>query len=120
MRSPPLHFPDSRFPIPGFQLESPMPELPEVETIVRDLRPHLKGRRFMHGSLAHAAVLGGVSRRALLGGRRGARVKSLSRRAKHAVIETDARRLVVQPGMTGSLLVREPPARGAGARGTGG
>ena len=90
-----------------------MPELPEVETIVRDLRPHLKGRRFMHASLAHDDVLRGVSRRALLGGLRGARVKSLTRRAKHAVIETDARRLVVQPGMTGSLLVREPPARGA-------
>jgi formamidopyrimidine-DNA glycosylase len=90
-----------------------MPELPEVETIVRDVRPHLEGRRFVKASLSHDDVLRGVSRRALLAGLRGARVKSLTRRAKHAVIETDGRRLVVQPGMTGSLLVREPPAGGA-------
>src|SRR5437867_4848258 len=90
-----------------------MPELPEVETIVRDLRPRLQGRRFVGATLSHDDVLRGVSRRALLAGLRGARVRGLSRRAKHAVIETDTRRLVVQPGMTGSLQVRERPAGGA-------
>ena len=90
-----------------------MPELPEVETIVRDLRPRLKGRQFVRAELSHDDVLRGVSRRTLLAGLRGARVRGLTRRAKHAVIETDTRRLVVQPGMTGSLLVREPPPRGA-------
>src|ERR1043166_4621592 len=90
-----------------------MPELPEVETIVRDLRPRLKGRQFVRAELSHDDVLRGVSRRTLLAGLRGARVRGLTRRAKHAVIETDTHRLVVQPGMTGSLLVREPPPRGA-------
>jgi formamidopyrimidine-DNA glycosylase len=90
-----------------------MPELPEVETIVRDLRPRLKGRRFVGATLSHDDVLRGVSRRALLAGLRDARVRGTSRRAKHAVIETDTRRLVVQPGMTGSLQVRERPAGGA-------
>jgi len=86
-------------------LVSNVPELPEVETIVRDLRPELLGRRFVAARLSHDDVLRGVSRATLLRGLRGARVRGLERRAKHAVIETDTRRLVVQPGMTGSLLV---------------
>jgi formamidopyrimidine-DNA glycosylase len=87
-----------------------LPELPEVETIVRDIRPELIGRRFVSARLAHSDVLRGVSRRALVTGLRGSRVRNVYRRAKHAVIETDTRRLVVQPGMTGSLLVLERPA----------
>jgi len=86
-----------------------VPELPEVETIVRDLRPLLRGRRILTASLSHDDVLRGVSRRALLRGLAGARVRDLSRRAKHAILETDNRRLVVQPGMTGSLMVLDSP-----------
>ena len=86
-----------------------MPELPEVETIVRDLRPEVVGRRFLRASLSHDDVLRGVSRRALLHGLAGARVLGLTRRAKHAVFSTDRRTLVVQPGMTGALLVTEAP-----------
>ncbi len=82
-----------------------MPELPEVETIVRDLRPVLTGRTFHHVSLTHSDVLRGVSKRRLLQSLRGARVTAVSRRAKHAVIHFDGLRLVVQPGMTGSLIV---------------
>ena len=35
----------------------------------------------------------------------------MTRRAKHAVIELDGLRLVVQPGMTGSLVVSRRPLR---------
>jgi formamidopyrimidine-DNA glycosylase len=84
-----------------------MPELPEVETIVRDLRPRLVGRTFGAVTLSHDDVLRGTTRRRLLGGLRGATVRALTRRAKHAVFDLGARRLVVQPGMTGSLLVHE-------------
>ncbi|HEV8613697.1 MAG TPA: bifunctional DNA-formamidopyrimidine glycosylase/DNA-(apurinic or apyrimidinic site) lyase [Gemmatimonadales bacterium] len=86
-----------------------MPELPEVETIVRDIRPELVGRRIVAARLQHDDVLRGVSRRSLLTGLRGNRVRRVFRRAKHAVIETETRRLVVQPGMTGSLLVLDRP-----------
>ncbi|HEV8196964.1 MAG TPA: bifunctional DNA-formamidopyrimidine glycosylase/DNA-(apurinic or apyrimidinic site) lyase [Gemmatimonadales bacterium] len=82
-----------------------MPELPEVETIVRDLRPELVGRRLLGARLSHDDVLRGVSRRSLVAGLKGRRVRAVTRRAKHAVIETEDRRLVVQPGMTGSLLI---------------
>ena len=39
----------------------------------------------------------------------GARVDDLFRRAKHAVFVMGTRRLVVQPGMTGSLVVHDRP-----------
>ena len=82
-----------------------MPELPEVETIVRDIRPALVGRRIEHVALSHDDVLRGVSRRKLIRRLTGATIRGVSRRAKHAVIELDTDRLIVQPGMTGSLMV---------------
>jgi formamidopyrimidine-DNA glycosylase len=86
-----------------------MPELPEVETIVRDIRPALVGRQLGRVSLSHDDILSGVTRRTLLRGLNGATVHSVFRRAKHAVLDLGARRLVVQPGMTGSLIVYDRP-----------
>ena len=83
-----------------------MPELPEVETIVRDLRPFLVGRRIGRVRLSHDDVLRGVTRRRLLRGLTGSTIRSVTRRAKHAVLELDSARLVIQPGMTGSLTVQ--------------
>jgi formamidopyrimidine-DNA glycosylase len=82
-----------------------MPELPEVETIVRDIRPSLLGRRIGRVRLSHDDVLRGVTRRRLVRRLKGATIKDVSRRAKHAVLELDNGRLVIQPGMTGSLMV---------------
>ncbi len=82
-----------------------MPELPEVETIVRDIRPSLVGRRIGRVTLSHDDVLRGVTRRRLVSRLKGATIKSVSRRAKHAVLELDNGRLIIQPGMTGSLMV---------------
>ena len=45
-----------------------MPELPEVETIVRDIRPSLVGRRIDRVTLSHDDVLRGVTRRRLVTG----------------------------------------------------
>jgi formamidopyrimidine-DNA glycosylase len=91
-----------------------MPELPEVETIVRDLRPALVGRTILRASLSHDDVLRDVTRRRLLAGLRGATVVGLSRRAKHAVLELDTgRRLVIQPGMSGVLFIAEQSLAGA-------
>jgi formamidopyrimidine-DNA glycosylase len=82
-----------------------MPELPEVETIVRDIRPALVGRRIVQVTLSHDDVLRGTSRRRLVRRLTGATVRRVFRRAKHAVLELDSGRLVIQPGMTGSLMV---------------
>ena len=87
-----------------------MPELPEVETIVRELAPRLVGRRFRNPKLRHTDVLYHTSRRQVLRALDGARVSDMVRRAKHAVIRlSSGYRLVVQPGMTGSLLVYDAP-----------
>jgi formamidopyrimidine-DNA glycosylase len=86
-----------------------MPELPEVETIVRDIRPALVGRTLGRVSLSHDDILRGVSRRRLLSSLSGATVREVFRRAKHAVLDLGERRLVVQPGMTGSLIVYRRP-----------
>jgi formamidopyrimidine-DNA glycosylase len=89
-----------------------MPELPEVETIVRDIRPALLGRRLDRVSLSHDDVLRGVTRRRLVRGLNGSTVRDVFRRAKHAVLDLGERRLVVQPGMTGSLIVHDRPLTG--------
>jgi formamidopyrimidine-DNA glycosylase len=89
-----------------------MPELPEVETIVRDIRPALLGRRIDRVSLSHEDVLRGVTRRRLMRGLNGSTVRDVFRRAKHAVLDLGERRLVVQPGMTGSLIVHDRPLTG--------
>lgn len=81
--------------------------------MVREVAPKLVGRRIVSTTLRHDDVLRGVSRRSLVSGLRGARVRSVFRRAKHAIIQTDVRTLVVQPGMTGALQVvrRAPPGK---------
>lgn len=81
-----------------------MPELPEVETIVRGLRPRLVGRKILAATLSHDNLLDGVSRRVLLRDLVGRRITAVTRRAKHALIHTDTRILAVQPGMSGALL----------------
>lgn len=82
-----------------------MPELPEVETVVRELRPRLTGRRI-------ASVR--VSRLALrrpwrpAWGRRllGRRVEAVGRRGKWIVASlTGGDRLVIHLGMTGRLRI---------------
>lgn len=93
-----------------------MPELPEVETIVRDIRPLLIGRRILRVALSHDDVLRGVSRRRLIRQLTGATIRNVFRRAKHAVLELDTARLVVQPGMTGSLVVHRRGLAGDDAR----
>lgn len=77
--------------------------------MVRDIRPVLVGRTLVKASLSHDDVLRGVSRRTLLSRLTGAMVHAVERRAKHAVLHVGERRLVVQPGMTGSLTIQRPP-----------
>ena len=83
-----------------------MPELPEVETIARDLRPGLTGARFSDVRIHRPDVLRGASASALVRALRGRRVAEVGRRAKHLVILLDdGARLVIQPRMTGSLYI---------------
>lgn len=92
-----------------------MPELPEVETMVRELRDRLVGRRIASARLSHDNLLDGVTRTTLVRGLRGRTITSVTRRAKHALIHTDTRILAAQPGMSGGLEVLDRPRSGADA-----
>ena len=97
-----------------------MPELPEVETVVRDLKPQLSGRRVLQVSLTAApAVLRRVVRYpkpdAFVKRLTGRRLETVERRGKYIVMPLDQKapdraqeRLVVHLGMTGHLRMWEP------------
>jgi len=89
-----------------------VPELPEVETIVRELRPRLRGRVIQAAHLTKSDVLRHIGPAALRRALEGRRIVSVTRRAKHVVIRLDSgRRLVIQPRMTGTLIAhRAEPA----------
>ncbi len=92
---------------------SAMPELPEVETVVRELRAVLPGRVIARASLTARDLYRAGSRNvsALVG----ARVLDVQRRGKAIVVRCGPGdiRLVVHLGMTGQLLWGEAaPARG--------
>ena len=77
-----------------------MPELPEVETMARDLAPLLLGRQISASWLA-LDVIAGPSRAGLLA-LSGQRVRSVGRRAKTVLLELDDQTVIgLAPRMTG-------------------
>lgn len=82
-----------------------MPELPEVETIVRDLARLLPGATVRDVEVVHADLVQGESAEEFAAGLRGAAFRGVTRRAKNILLETDRGLLVVNLGMTGRLLV---------------
>ena len=89
----------------------PMPELPEVETIVRGLRPALPGQTIQHVRVLHSDVLRQPSTdfSARL---RGRTFESVHRRGKNIVAHlAGGTVLVVNLGMTGRLLLAQAQTR---------
>ena len=84
-----------------------MPELPEVETVVRDIRPRTVGR--LVAKVRHASKLMARSTVGRFGaGLTGRRVEALDRLGKWMFFRlSDGNTLVVHLGMTGHLLVVE-------------
>lgn len=93
-----------------------MPELPEVETIVRDVRAGLEGRRIVTVHVTKPDILRRIRRPAFIRGLTDRTIQRVWRRAKNIVMDLDdGARLVIQPGMTGSMQVLSgprPPAPG--------
>lgn len=85
-----------------------MPELPEVETIVRDLARLLPGAEIREVEVVHPDLVQGESPDEFAAGLRGATVREVTRRAKNILVQLDRGLLVVNLGMTGRLLVRAP------------
>jgi formamidopyrimidine-DNA glycosylase len=88
-----------------------MPELPEAETIVRDLRSTVTGRKVTGVEVARSDVLApGLRPATLAKAIRGRRIESVDRRGKNVVLRfDDEERLVVNLGMTGRLVFAETP-----------
>ena len=83
-----------------------MPELPETETIARDLDAAVSGRRIVEVTVRRPDVLREVTPEELAERLRSAEVRRVWRRAKLVVLDlsTDDR-LVVQPRFTGAMLL---------------
>ena len=81
-----------------------MPELPEVETVVRSLAPHLPGRRIISAEFTSPHVTPG-NRKTFAARLAGRVIQSVRRRGKFIVIALDHGALTVHLGMTGKLLL---------------
>ncbi len=83
-----------------------MPELPEVETIVNDLRPHLVGRTVERCELAFPTIVRHPEPEQFVDAVTGMRIESMTRRGKYIYLHlTGQVVLVVHLGMTGQLRI---------------
>jgi formamidopyrimidine-DNA glycosylase len=83
-----------------------VPELPETETIARDLAIEIAGRRIVAVRVARADVLRLVDAPTLCRRASGATIEHAWRRAKLVVLDlSTGDRIVVQPRFTGALLI---------------
>jgi formamidopyrimidine-DNA glycosylase len=81
-----------------------MPELPEVETTRRGIEPWLVGRQIRALTVREWRLRWRVPR-SLPARLAGARIRSVGRRAKYLLVETDAGTLILHLGMSGSLRI---------------
>ncbi len=81
-----------------------MPELPEVETTLRGIAPHLLHQTVSEVVIRHASLRWPIPKNLpqLL---RGQTVRGLQRRAKYLLIEFDHGTLILHLGMSGSLRI---------------
>ena len=86
-----------------------MPELPEVETIVADLRPHVVGRTITRCELAFPTIVRHPEPEQFVDAVTGMRIESVGRRGKYILIRLTADvLLVVHLGMSGQLRLFSP------------
>jgi len=86
-----------------------MPELPEVETIVADLRPHLTGRTIAGCELLFPTIVRYPEPEEFADSVAGMTINAVRRRGKFILMDLDnALLLVVHLGMTGQLRLVDP------------
>src|SRR5258708_26543838 len=79
-----------------------MPELPEVETIVADLRPHLVGRTIVRCELRFPSIVRHPEPETFIDSITGLRIEAVGRRGKFILITLEGGRpLVVHLGLSG-------------------
>jgi formamidopyrimidine-DNA glycosylase len=84
-----------------------MPELPEVETIARKLRPELVGRRIVKADLLWPRTLATPTPAEFQKQIEGQDIRTISRRAKYFVMELSDYYLFVHLRMSGDLYIKE-------------
>ncbi len=88
-----------------------MPELPEVETIAADLRPHLVGRTIVRCDLRFPTIVRHPEPEQFVDAVAGMRIESLRRRGKYMLLGLGHELvLVVHLGMTGQLRLFDASA----------
>ncbi|MFQ5946560.1 MAG: bifunctional DNA-formamidopyrimidine glycosylase/DNA-(apurinic or apyrimidinic site) lyase [Anaerolineae bacterium] len=86
--------------------------MPEVETIRRDLLPHVVGRRVTEADVRWPGTIQGLSPRDFRSRLLGRRVVGIGRRGKYFLFHlSEGWTLIVHLGMTGQLLTRPPEER---------
>ena len=83
-----------------------MPELPEVETVARDLRPLISGATIVDAETRWARTLRDLTPEAFASGVASRRIEAVGRRGKQVVVElSDGAFLTIHLKMTGQLFV---------------
>ncbi len=82
-----------------------MPELPEVETIVRALAPRITGRKVLSAEFFTPRVMRGAPEPGLAGHT----VQAVTRHGKHILLKFDHGTLAIHLGMTGKVLIDGDP-----------
>jgi formamidopyrimidine-DNA glycosylase len=83
-----------------------MPELPEVETTVNDLKPQVVGGKIVAAEILKSGTVAEPSPAAFAKGLKGSTITDLSRRGKYLVFKLDnGKWLVAHLRMTGSFIV---------------
>jgi formamidopyrimidine-DNA glycosylase len=90
-----------------------VPELPETETLARDLDASLVGKTIASVDVLHGDVLRSANTRSLRKALSGRTFRRIWRRAKAVVLQleklgSDSNFLIVVPRFTGGLLLRDP------------
>ncbi len=84
-----------------------MPELPEVETIVRGLKELIKGRRITAIKVREAKLIAYPSKDEFINQLKGKKIIDINRRGKYILIALEGNKnLVIHLRMTGRLLVK--------------
>lgn len=84
-----------------------MPELPEVETIARKLRPHLVGRIIQDANLRWRRTLALPSNRQFKERIRGQEIREVTRRAKYLILRLSDDSLLIHLRMSGDLYMKD-------------
>jgi len=90
-----------------------MPELPEIETIVRELKKALKGAVILDAKFSRPKLIRGISYPAFRKTLKGKKIQKIERKAKYILLHlSGGKTLILHLGMTGRLLLH--PQKRAG------